>query len=158
MTTSVGLHAPATKTLRELMDELELWVEIYVSSHDESSAQVARYLMLKAHRNYRAERKRRILSRIARMRGTGLSPETIASAKSVPIEIVLDTFLGHKLDCHGRGKCPFHDGRNPQSLHKLPSSNRVYCHVCQRSWNPVDAMMILKGISFRKAVRILSTI
>ncbi len=145
-----------SKVLQELKEELELWVEIYVSSRDETSALVARYFMLKVHAKYRAEFRRLLFLKSHRTRGTGFSSDPVTAARAVPIEIVLEKFFGYRLDRHGRGKCPFHGGSNPQSLHKLPSGNRVFCHVCQRSWDPVGALMTLKGIDFGKAVEILA--
>ncbi len=146
----------ASKALRDLKEELETWVEIYISTKDEPSALLARYFMIEAHAKYWSERRRLSFLKSARIRGTWLSPDIVASARSVPIETVLESFFGVMLDRHGRGKCPFHGGSNPQSLHRLPTGNCVFCHVCQRSWDPVGALMTLNGIDFRRAVEILA--
>ncbi len=156
MRSSYDLRLATSKVLRELKEEIESWVEIYVSSREETSAQVARHFMIKVHAKYWRELKRISYGINAGKTGNGISLDKLSSARSVPIETVLENFFGVMLDRHGRGKCPFHGGSNPQSLHRLPTSNRVFCHVCQRSWDPVGALMTLSGIDFRRAVEILT--
>ncbi len=145
------------QSLHELMNELESWLVIYVSTTDDTSAQVARHYMINAHAKLWTECRRRRYRKMAKLDGTALSRKTVAAARALPIEIVLERHFGVKLDRHGRGRCPFHGGTNPQSLHRLPSANRVFCHVCQRSWDPIGALMTLEGIGFRKAVEVLTS-
>jgi hypothetical protein len=101
------------RELYKLLEELESWAGIYISTRDEPSAQLARYYMIEAHAAYRAAYRRRILLRTARIRVTWIPPNVVASAKAVPIETVLESFFGLKLDRHGRGRCPFHGGKIP---------------------------------------------
>jgi len=74
-----------------------------------------------------------------------LSEDQIEQARQYPIEKLIDFNRGKAIAfCH--------DDKNP-SLYHARRTNRANCPVCDRSFNPVDVLMIRDGMSFASAVR-----
>ena len=152
--------------LAELILDHQSWMEMFVLAETDSEAEFCLYCANEAHRKYRAEVNR--LKKAAHhanlgMTSTSLPMEKIANAKAVPIKYVIQEYGRVKLDKYDRGCCPFHGSSNPTALHKLPTGNSVCCFICDpdpgkkyKTWNPIDAVMALKGLNFREAVEELA--
>jgi hypothetical protein len=73
-----------------------------------------------------------------------ITDEMIEHARQHPITRIVAFTSGRKTTC-----CPFHKDSNPSmSLYE----NHVHCFVCNRSWDPISAMMDSEKVSFRDAV------
>jgi len=73
-----------------------------------------------------------------------ITDEMIEHARQHPITRIVAFTSGRKTTC-----CPFHKDSNPSmSLYE----NHVHCFVCNRSWDPISAMMDAEKVSFRDAV------
>ncbi|MEY4510965.1 MAG: primase [Pseudomonadota bacterium] len=75
--------------------------------------------------------------------------------RALPILTVSDIY-GETVRRNGRGyrgRCPFHDGGNPQAFYVDPSEKWFYCHTCKVSGTAIDYVMKTKGIdAFHDAV------
>ena len=153
-------------TISDLLLDFQSWFEMFISSPTESDAEFCKFSFIEAHKKYRAEVNR--LKKAARYAKLGktfqdLPIEMIADAKAVSIEYVIQKYGNVTLDKYGRGCCPFHGSSNTTSLHKLPTGNSVCCFICDpdpgkkyKTWNPIDAVMVLQGKTFRQAVEELT--
>lgn len=73
-----------------------------------------------------------------------ITDEMIEHARQHPITRIVAFSSGRKTTC-----CPFHKDSNPSmSLY----DNHVHCFVCNRSWDPISAVMEVEKVSFRDAV------
>lgn len=56
-----------------------------------------------------------------------------------------------------RGGCPIcHEGTSwgkKKRCMYLPSRNQIFCHNCQKSWNPINWIMEVSGISFKEIMQ-----
>lgn len=73
----------------------------------------------------------------------------IEAAKEYPFE-KLYHFTGKTC------KCPFHGGNYPSM--KLYSNNTVHCFSCGKSWDTIEFVRKLEGLSFWDAVRKLQSV
>lgn len=132
-----------------LTDALECLLIRFVTEPDVSRAVELFWDIEKTHAAIRQARKDEARARRVAA-GKGDMSARIEVAREFPVNSLFH------FDRHGRASCPFHGGKNTQSLHRLPKGNRVYCHVCGKAWNPIDAVMELEGKSFAEAVKSLS--
>jgi hypothetical protein len=48
--------------------------------------------------------------------------------------------------------CPFHPDKDP-SMSYNPKTNKAHCFSCNKTWDSIDFLMELEGLSFNEAVR-----
>jgi hypothetical protein len=78
-----------------------------------------------------------------------LGADLIERAREYPItELITFNRAGFAL-------CPWHEENTP-SLHRIGTSNRVYCFGCHESADPIKWIMDTEGLSFPDAVRRLA--
>ena len=54
------------------------------------------------------------------------------------------------------GLCPFHNERKP-SFHIYHANNSFYCYGCQKGGNVINFVRELEGLSFREAIKYLTS-
>jgi hypothetical protein len=76
--------------------------------------------------------------------GNGVTPGMIQQAREYPFNELYQFKRGQAL-------CFNHADKTP-SLQYYSNTNKAYCFSCQRSFDPIDFMMITQSISFKEAV------
>ena len=74
-----------------------------------------------------------------------LTPSMIQEAREVPIQSVVQ-FV------NGLARCWEHEDKKP-SVYIGSRTNKAFCPVCAKSWNPIDVLITRDGVSFPAAVK-----
>lgn len=78
----------------------------------------------------------------------GLTDEMIQRAREYPIKSLLPNPVRSN-----KTLCPFHEDHAPSMSVK---GNYVHCFSCNKGWDSIAFIMVLKGYDFKKAVRYLA--
>ncbi len=130
------------QAIREINDQLELWLAHKQAAPNEISKEFA-----EAHLEDLFREKEKLQARL-RYTGVKFDNKNLERAKMMPIS---DYLLFNKA---GFAKCLWHSEHSP-SLHRIKSSNRVYCFGCGKTADVVDVVMEVNNCTLPEAIKII---